>query len=102
MDKFTLVFRGGCPKGIGESIEEILGETGLQDTVFITDVKSHSVDMLAIAEVRPLINRLQGKYGLSIIHTGNQYQIGVTICFGKLQDSAVVKTMQNQATGLFK
>lgn len=102
MDKFTLVFRGGCPKDIGEGIDEILSETGLQDTVFIADVKSHSVDMLAISEVRPLINRLQGKYGLSIIHTANQYQIGVTICFGKRQDSEVVKTMQSQATGLFK
>lgn len=102
MDKFTLVFRGGCPKGIAEGIDEILGETGLQDVVFIADVKSHSVDMLAISEVRPLISRLQGKYGLSIIHTANQYQIGVTICFGKIQDSEVMKTMQSKTQGLFK
>lgn len=97
MDKFTLVFRGGCPNNIAEGIDTILDDNVLQDSLFIVDVKTHSVDMVTTTDVRSFINRLVGKYSLSVLTSANNF-----ICLGKLQDGAVVKTMQNQATGLFK
>jgi hypothetical protein len=102
MNRFSLVFRGGCPKDISEGISDILNDTGLQDSVFITDVKTHSVDMISLGDINPLTNRLQGKYGLSIVAIGTQHGVGPTICLGKLQDGGVVKSMQDKAQGLFK
>lgn len=96
MDKIIFVFRNGAPENIGEKFQEILEDRGVQDNVFLLDVKSHSIELLAEVELMGVINQLQTFYGISIIKALN----GMVV-FGKLQDGKVVKAIQSQAKRLF-
>lgn len=102
MSEVKIVFRGSIPKSISDFIEETAQDLGIQDNVFITDVKTHSVDMIAFDGINALVNRVMGKFGLSIIRTFTLRDGTEGVVLGKLQDSQVTKTMQEQGRGLFK
>lgn len=104
MPKFTIAVRGGLPNKFGNEIEDMISELNLQDDFFVIDVKTHSIELFIIHDqIGPLVHRIQGRFNLSIIKTEylNQNTRDAILFMGKLQDSGVVKTMQNQATGLF-
>lgn len=104
MPKFTIAVRGGLPTKLKEDIEDFIEESNLQDAVFVTDIKSHSIDFfIDHDQISNLITRICMRCSLSVVKQGQVNQLGdYIIVLGKLQDGAVVKSMQNQATGLFK
>lgn len=104
MPKFTLAVRGGLPTKLKEGIEDLIDESSLQDVVFVTDIKSHSIDFfIDHDQISRLITTILMRYSLSIVKQGQINQLGdYIIVLGKLQDGGVVKSMQGQAQGLFK
>lgn len=104
MPKLTISVRGGVPEKLKEEVEDIISSCELQDVLFVTDIKSHSIDFfIDNDQVGTFINQVKVRYNLSIIKQGQINQLGdYIVAFGKLQDSGVVKTIQSQAQGLFK
>lgn len=104
MFKFILAIRGGVPERMKGEIEEIISAIGEQDNVFVLDIKTHSLELiLSHDQIGPLVTRLQGIFGFSIIkndYLGNNRSEFVMV-LGKLQDGGVVKAMQSKAQGLF-
>lgn len=97
MDKITFVFRNGTSANIAEQFQEILEDQGIQDHVFLLDVKTHSIEFLAETELMSVVKQLQTIYGVSIVKAMNGF-----VVFGKRGDSAVTKAVQDQAKGLFR
>lgn len=104
MPNFTIAVRGGLPTKLKEDIDDFIEESNLQDAVFVTDIKSHSIDFyIDHDQIANLITRICMRCNLSVIKQGQINQLGdYIIALGKLQDSGVTKAMQTQTQGLFK
>ena len=99
MLKFTLVVRGGVPEKMRHDIEEIISDINEQDNFFVSDIKTHSIEMVMFHDqIGPLVNRIQGAFNLSILKTdflaGSREN--VVMVLGKLQDSRVCKDVEEQ------
>lgn len=103
MFKITLTVRGGIPEKLKNEVEDIITNCQLQDILFVTDIKSHSIELFADNDrIVHFINAVKIKFNLSIVKQGQFNHLGdYIVAFGKLQDGAVVKAMQEQAKGLF-
>ncbi|QZA70628.1 hypothetical protein AH04_152 [Erwinia phage AH04] len=106
MPRITLTVRGGIPEKLKNEVEDVISDCQLQDTLFVMDIKSHSIELFVdgeqIAQVGYFINAVKIKFNLSIVKQGQFNHLGdYIVAFGKLQDGAVVKAMQDQAKGLF-
>jgi hypothetical protein len=105
MFKFILVVRGGILEKMKEKIEDVISDLGEQDNFFVSDIKTHSIEMIMDHDqIGPLVSRIQGAFNLSLIknnYLGSNRDTFVMV-MGKLQDGGVMKAMQGQAQGLFK
>lgn len=106
MIEVSIVVRGGMPSQLKNEITDIIEGLKFQDIVFITDTnKSHAIDLVVtdINSVRPVIQRLQGAYRLSLINgdyvgSNNTKYIAV---LGKMGDGVIQQAVQAQLKGLF-
>lgn len=103
MPRITLTVRGGIPEKLKNEVEDVISDCQLQDTLFVMDIKSHSIELFADNDqIFQFINAVKIKFNLSIVKQGQFNHLGdYIVAFGKLQDGAVVKAMQDQAKGLF-
>ncbi len=102
MEKVTLIIRKGVPANLKESIDKIIGDVQQQNGVFITDLKSHSIDFLVEngSDWEAVLKRIQGSCGLSILR--QQYnQGGNFVVLGKMMDSEVSGTIAERGAKLF-
>lgn len=104
MLKFTLVVRGGIPEKMKSDMEEIISDIGEQDNFFVSDIKTHSIEMVLFHDqIGPFVARIQGAFSLSILKTDflSGDRNNVVMALGKLQDSRVSKAVEEQARKLF-
>lgn len=103
MSKVTIVIRGRLNNELKESIESILEELGLGDTLFITDIKTHSIDFIADpagVELNSFVNKIKQDNRLSLIKSF-PLNDKIIIVMGRIQDSGITQAVQARAKGLF-
>lgn len=107
MVKFIYMIRGGLgkesPREIGETIEQLIAESNVQDSVFLVDVKTHSFEMMGDEQpVAEFTKRFLGKFGLSIIRSEMDRDANtVYYAFGKLMDGGLMRRADELARSLF-
>lgn len=105
MKKFTMVIRGGVPNELKDNIEEIIKEVHEQECVFVTDIKTHSIEFMTVEEgaldfIRAVISQFK-----FVVISFNRFRGDIEseyIVLGGSINSAVTSRMQEQAKGLFK
>jgi len=107
MVKFIYMVRGGFGKQssreVGEVIEQLIAEAGVQDNVFLVDVKTHSFELMGDeAPVSEFTKRFLGKFGVSHIHSEMDRNANtVYSAFGKLMDGGLMQRADELAKRLF-
>lgn len=103
MIKYVYMVRGGVPKGMAEGLEELIKEAGVQDQLFLIDVKTHSFEMLGDEQaVATFTRRFLGKYNLSLITSEMHSTLNVVYgAFGKIMDGQLMSRQNDLAKKMF-
>lgn len=103
MIKFVYMVRGGIAKEMAESLEDLIKEAGVQDQLFLIDVKTHSFEMLGEEQaVGTFTRRFLGKHGLSLIISEMHSSINVVYgAFGKIMDGQLMNRQNDLAKKMF-
>lgn len=105
MKKLTMVICGGVPNELKDNIEEIIKEVHEQEYLFVTDIKTHSIEFMTVEE-GPLdfIKTVIRQFNFVVI-SFNRFKGDIEseyIVLGGSTNSTVTSRMQEQAKGLFK
>lgn len=103
MIKFVYMVRGGMKKIPGEALETLINEAGVQDQVFLIDVKSHSFELFGEDQaVGAFTRRFIGKYGLSLISSEMHQTVNTVYgAFGKMMDGQLMSRQEDLAKKMF-
>lgn len=105
MIKFVCMIRGGF-KGTnnnGEAIEKLIADAGVQDNLFLLDIKHYSFELMgdevAFSE---FVKRFLGTYSCSIIRSEMDRATNtVYTAFGKIMDGQLLSRQSEVAKKLF-
>lgn len=107
MVKCTVAVRGGISDAIKKGLEPLIAEAGLQEEIFVLDIKSHSFELYADElAFEAFAKRFVGKFSLSYLR-GEKLQSNpgqqplIYVMFGKMQDGALMSRASDLANKMF-
>lgn len=105
MIKFVCMIRGGFKgtKKNDEAIEQLIADAGVQDQLFLLDLKSHSFELIGDdSAFSEFTKRFLGTYQCSIIRSEmHQTTNTVYTAFGKIMDGQLMNRQSDIAKKMF-